>query len=371
MVSGLRRAPLQGRQSLGTSTADGLREWFVSREVVLLQLRWATLPQVERDRALASLGVTLGEDLPGLPKCQLPFTQVPPQLLAERRVVLKRGVAHVPAHETCALASYLFDRSLRDSMQKGAFMMQSEQHRLQLESVRPLLDRLGRHADACVSRRPARAATGPDDVGLSLTNFNQMLRSFPPCMLHMVLHQRGGQRLKFQGLLQLRPFLRRAGLDLPSALRWWEMELRRDMHVTKEVFEKDHRYQIEHAYGACGHGGGAHPFGCARIQGFPAPRAGQVHGCPFQRGHEGQYDLAALLGHWGLEPQGVDVVVRAARDGPPSRACAEFFRATHPWTGWGQHGPVGHPNTYLRRSMAALATRCERAAFAAPAAVAP
>eukprot|EP00959_Pyramimonas_sp_CCMP1952_P180762 3780014-Pyramimonas_sp.AAC.1 len=49
-------------------------------------------------------------------------------------------------------------------MQKGAFMMQSEQHRLQLESVRPLLDRLGRHADACVSRRPAPAATGPDDV---------------------------------------------------------------------------------------------------------------------------------------------------------------------------------------------------------------
>ena len=61
-----------------------------------------------------------------------------------------------------------------------------------------------------------KAEDGGGGVGLSLQNFEQLLfQSFPPCMRHMVLHQRAHARhLKFLGRLQLRPFLREAGLGL-------------------------------------------------------------------------------------------------------------------------------------------------------------
>ena len=65
------------------------------------------------------------------------------------------------------------------------------------------------------------AQEGGGGVGLSLQNFEEYLhQSLPPCMRHLVLHQRSVRHLKFQGRMQLRPFLRKAGLDLASALRW-------------------------------------------------------------------------------------------------------------------------------------------------------
>ena len=353
---------------LALSTVDPLSQWLVTREVVLLQQRWAKLARVEHDRALTLLGVTLGEERPGLSMYQLPFTQVPPRWVAERRVVLKRGVAHVAGCDTCALASHLFDVRLRNSMQDAARAMQSREHRPLLEIVMPLLERLRRHAEGLLTPPPAtsprlwnRSIVG-DDVGLALDNFEEMRMSFPPCMQHVILHQRTGQRLRFQGLLQLRPFLRKAGLDLPSALQWFETELRRDGHVTEEVFEREHRYQVEHAYGARGHGRGAHPFGCASIQRFPLPESGQVNGCPFQRGHESPYNLATLLGHWGLAQEGVDAVVRAAREGPPSRACAVFSaRRTR-----GRAGADMEPSVIQTITFGAAGWRGPRAGVAPP-----
>ena len=49
---------------------------------------------------------------------------------------------------------------------------------------------------------------------LSLSNFDKLLKtSFPPCMKWMVQAQRDQKkRLKHQGKLQLRPFLKEAGL---------------------------------------------------------------------------------------------------------------------------------------------------------------
>merc|ERR1712181_136160 len=86
---------------------------------------------------------------------------------------------------------------------------------------------------------------------LSLSNFDFMLKSsFPPCMRWAVEAQRDQKkRLKHQGKLQLRPFLREAGFGLQDSLSWWRREVTLDREVDESKFEKNFSYDIEHAYG--------------------------------------------------------------------------------------------------------------------------
>merc|ERR1712087_542534 len=90
------------------------------------------------------------------------------------------------------------------------------------------------------------------------------------------------KRLKHQGKLQLRPFLREAGFELKDSLAWWRQEVTRDAEIDDTKFEKNFTYDIEHAYGKKGHMKGQNAFGCASIIGFPLGSGGQVHGCPFK-----------------------------------------------------------------------------------------
>merc|ERR1719193_2299733 len=86
---------------------------------------------------------------------------------------------------------------------------------------------------------------------LTLENFEVLLpRSFPPCMRRLVEAPRAprGTRLKHQGKLQLRPFLKDAGLDLEDSITWWRKEVLRDREITPEKFTKDFQYDIEHTY---------------------------------------------------------------------------------------------------------------------------
>merc|ERR1719183_898226 len=79
---------------------------------------------------------------------------------------------------------------------------------------------------------------GDENPGLTLDNFEDYLKqSFPPCMKHLVYHQRTGRHLKFQGRLQLRPFLREAGLSLQSSLMWWKRELANDQDFKHADFQ--------------------------------------------------------------------------------------------------------------------------------------
>ena len=89
--------------------------------------------------------------------------------------------------------------------------------------------------------------------------------------LHRFLWQRGGIHLRHQGRLQLRPFLREAGLSLAGALKWWEIEMLRDSAVQPQDL-KEHAYHVEHAYGFRGHQRMAFAFGCRKISGCYAKR---------------------------------------------------------------------------------------------------
>ena len=82
---------------------------------------------------------------------------------------------------------------------------------------------------------------GPSEK-LNPQNFEQMLRrSFPPCMKWTVQAQRETKRrLKHQGKLQLRPFLKECGFTLGESVSWWRMEMCRDPEVDDAKFDKNH-----------------------------------------------------------------------------------------------------------------------------------
>lgn len=204
---------------------------------------------------------------------------------------------------------------------------------------------------------------------MTLHNFEKHLhQSFPPCMRHLVLHQRSGKHLKNLGRLQLRPFLREAGLSLAEAWKWWERELCRDPLVSPAKFREKHAYQVEHAHGANGHGRGAFAFSCRKQIGFQAPvrSTGQVHGCPFQ--HLPPDGMSELLRSWALPEEVLGHIVQRARDAGPTLACADFFAATHPTAPSDLIGPAHHPNEFLRRSCRALKGQSDRAVQAPPSA---
>lgn len=77
-----------------------------------------------------------------------------------------------------------------------------------------------------------------------------LTKSFPPCMKWLVQAQKDQRkRLKHQGKLQLRPFLKESGFDLKESVKWWKTEVTRDPEVDESKFEKNFVYDIEHAYG--------------------------------------------------------------------------------------------------------------------------
>lgn len=90
--------------------------------------------------------------------------------------------------------------------------------------------------------------------------------------------------------------------------------------------EKEHGYNIRHAYGREGHGKGLGSYGCMnKINAVPAD--GQYHGCPFKHG---QKNLLAKVQSWGVKNEKkAKKIVQIAKDGKYQHACACFFESNH------------------------------------------
>jgi len=343
---------------LAFCSTHALREWLVAKELALLTHRWERSSSRSKRRALAAAGLKpMGLGSEGLLFCSVPFTELPPHLLASRRVTLHHGMARVASVEALgALLAHSFEANLRRGMTlaaaampgvlEGELLMQSTIARLQDCGERLLT----LYAPECEA---GLAADGGGGVGLTVHNFEELLsQSFPPCMRHLVLTQRAGQHLKFLGRLQLRPFLREAGLSLAGALRWWERELCRDSSVSPEGFRGKYAYHIEYAHGKHGNGRGAFAFSCKKTIGFQQPKNMQAHGCPFRNLPPGE--LARLLPYWGVAADAAaGIVARSVSEGP-EQACVDFFAATHPGAPPDLLNPVKHPMEFIRRSRKAL-----------------
>ena len=360
---------------LAFSEPRALREWFVQKELRVFRLRWAAASEDVRAVALTTAGLvcsvdTAPDELPGTVGAtrslavSVPFTSVPPVLIAQRRVVLRHGKALLSTEDAGCVIGHLFEIHLRaalDLATAGAHHVQSH------VGFCMLVERLRACGEQIVAREEREAlpeATIDGNGGrsdfprgdLTLSNFEEQLQqSFPPCMRHMVLSQRRGQHLKDQGRLQLRFFLRQAGLPLASALQWWKVELTRDPVIDAHSFSKNYAYAIEHAYGQRGASACRAGFGCAKIIQLPFPKVHEVHGCPFKIFSSGQ--LQAALETWGVAPGARPAIWEAALAGECTKACSLCFDSTHPGSKFSGH--IRHPNAYLRWSRAHYAA-CTR-----------
>lgn len=125
------------------------------------------------------------------------------------------------------------------------------------------------------------------------------------CMSNLHRSLRRDAHLKHFGRLQYTLFLKGIGLNLEECLIFWRSSFR---NITDDTFNKDYRYNVQHAYGQVGgdmnrRGGGYSPFSCQKILTERAPGSGEAHGCPYR--HFTLDNLSALLRASGVTDRAV------------------------------------------------------------------
>ena len=167
--------------------------------------------------------------------------------------------------------------------------------------------------------------------------------------------------LKHFGRLQYTLFLKGIGLSLDDCLIFWRQAFKL---VTDDIFNKEYRYNIRHAYGDVGgdairRGRGYSPFSCQKILTEHPPSSGESHGCPYR--HFSVDNLTNLLQTTGVNDK--DVLRGVKEDVEKKRfhiACNRVFDWTHKADiahvkEQGSWSPadldtIVHPNTYFKRS---------------------
>lgn len=350
------------------------REWFIKNERKLMQLRATMLTVAQRQSFYASTGFFnfrqfdgAAADLSELQKMtvgarvfngvgqksyleetffEIPFTEIPSHFISKRKVVLKKGIAYVPNAKFTELVQEKFKRHLEEQLNVAFDGLPKAMNDTRVSNFLKGLQECGQ---TLFVAKPQRYA---DDTGekLTLQNFEIVYkRSFPPCMRRLVEAPRDlrGTRLKHQGKLQLRPFLKEAGLDMEDSINWWRQEALRDKEISTEKFAKDFQYDIEHTYGKKGHMKEQNAFGCASILNFPYPSVGQVHGCPFK--HMELEHLNAMMKSWGVPESAVGDINEQLVNGKHYQlACQSYFRGMHP--GSGGDGVGNHPDQFYQAS---------------------
>lgn len=273
------------------------------------------------------------------------FTALPPQLLAQRRAKLHRGMATVEREDFLFLLCQCFRRHLQTVLHQGAqhveaLLQDNGPLKQTVDALRPQLEPF---------LLPYKDGVA-DEVKLSLSNFQELhQKSFPPCMQYLVNFQSSGRHLKHLGRKQLRPLLREAGLPLDEALTWWRREFLRDVTVTQEAFESEHFYHIKHAYGMQGKRKAAYGWSCWKTLDqtlFPVPKAMEAHGCPFKS--LPAEELRQLLRQHGGGEDTLEMEVSHAPDIAVEQVyCGWVFQRRHPGS---EFQAMKHPMQFLRRS---------------------
>lgn len=204
----------------------------------------------------------------------------------------------------------------------------------------------------------ASAVPGAD---ISARNIDSLSSSFPLCMQNLHIALRRDKHLKHYGRLQYTLFLKGIGLSLDECLIFWRTGFSK---ITDDVFNKEYRYNVRHAYGDVGgdsnrRGTGYKPYSCQRILTEHPPGPGESHGCPYR--HFSLDNLTSLLQQTGIKDQSVLRGVKEDKEKQKYHlACNRVFEYAHAKEiakvkadgSWGldQLETLVHPNDYFKRS---------------------
>ena len=250
------------------------RRWLARSELKLFHRRWDADAKVKR-RARGSIGAWNGRivdafvaafDLPlwraaaqqrgGPPMYRVPW-ELASRLVAQRRVVVRDGVAFVARGEMREVIAARLETELYDSLD-AAYASRA----LLPVRLRPILAKTAALADKAIARWAM--ATGGDEsdnrgggafaarrLPMSAATLGQhAVTSFPACMRVMVhsLTQPPTYHLKHEGRIELVTFFRSVGLPLDDAVA-----VMRSNFLTKisaaQWEKKKYAYSIRHIYG--------------------------------------------------------------------------------------------------------------------------
>ncbi|KOS17262.1 putative DNA primase large subunit [Escovopsis weberi] len=280
-----------------------------------------------------------------------------PELVEARRVYLRAGKAYVPAREQSSMVVAEFTSRLERQLELTARALPrlDEDDRLT-----PILNHLSKNfitPDAAY----VSGSGPPGGAEMTAANVPNLAAHFPACMAHLQRSLRRDAHLKHYGRLQYTLFLKGIGLGLEECLLFWRGSFHK---ITDDVFNKEYRYNVRHAYGDVGgdsnrRGGGYSSFSCQKILTEHLPGPGESHGCPYR--HFDAENLAGLVQAMGMDDDGV---LRAVMEDKKQQkyhiACNRVFEYLHKaeikkakdegvMTA-AQLDTIVHPNEYFKRS---------------------
>ncbi|KAI2643384.1 DNA primase, large subunit [Xylaria nigripes] len=362
---------------LAFASTEDLRRRFSRVETMLFRLRLNDEGSVERNAFIQSINLDCEQvteeerikyrdeltSVVGLKKGNEDETWIKvdwervPDLVETRRVFVKAGKAYVPSKEQSSMVIAEFAQRLDRALELTARALPrlDEDDRLA-----PVLNHLAKNfitPDASYVNSTS-SAVGAD---ISARNVDALSAQFPLCMQNLHRNLRRDAHLKHFGRLQYTLFLKGIGLNLEECLIFWRSSFNR---ITDDVFNKEYRYNVRHAYGDVGgdsnrRGGGYSPFSCQKILTEHPPGPGEAHGCPYR--HFNLENLIGLLQSVGITDRSVLQGVKEDKQGQKFHmACNRVFEYVHKneikkakdesvMTA-AQLETIVHPNEYFKRS---------------------
>ncbi|KAF8324690.1 eukaryotic and archaeal DNA primase, large subunit-domain-containing protein [Cantharellus anzutake] len=348
---------------------DELRGKFVRAETDLFRVRFAEAKQAERDAFLASKrfsGEPISDDEKAQLKRQLmdttfsirteedfakenfyrvPWTKVT-DLVAQRRVFLKRGHAYVPSTLQSSIIFQEFQARLANALELTARALPrlDEDDRLL-----PIITHFSQGFLAGVAGEHGRSVGQYGDAVTADMIDDLAWKHFPLCMRHVHGGLRQNRHLKHQGRLQYTLFLKVLGLPIDEAIHFWRASYGNTM--SDDRFNKEYRYNIRHSYGLEGGRKNYPARDCRCIIMENPPAVTETHGCPFR--HFSTSNLqSAINGYYGIPIMSEEMsdIIRAVEMRHYHVACTRVFELTHDGEGLGDGESVTHPNKYVARS---------------------
>ena len=367
---------------LAFSATEDLRRRFARLETTLFRMRflnndsrdrqsfidslsfdWLRVTQEEKDELGAEMAAVAPPRRNALPEednwFKVEWTRVP-ELVESRRVLLRRGMAYVPAREQTSMVVGEFSRRLDAALEQTARALPrlDEDDRLS-----PILKHLSQNFTAPGSTYTSDSSVDAEMGGpVSAGQIDALSQHFPLCMRNLHMQLRKNNHLKHYSRLQYTLFLKGIGLSLEECLVFWRQSFKL---ITDDTFNKEYRYNVRHAYGDVGgdanrRGRGYTPYSCQKLLTEPLPGPGQNHGCPYRT--YGDDNLIGLLEATGVRDK---ELLRGVRDDVKKQrfhiACNRVFEWSHRTEIkkvkddgiWGQDqlDTIVHPNVYFKRSL--------------------
>eukprot|EP01024_Parvocaulis_polyphysoides_P030643 TRINITY_DN2790_c0_g2_i2.p1 TRINITY_DN2790_c0_g2~~TRINITY_DN2790_c0_g2_i2.p1 ORF type:complete len:378 (+),score=36.16 TRINITY_DN2790_c0_g2_i2:73-1206(+) len=201
---------------------------------------------------------------------KVPFEKVP-DLVAQRKVLVKAGFAFVFLHQLPSLLVGFYREKLSHALSKVCAKWYNYLKEREKDRLTPLVEGLSQRYLG-----PDASQFAANEGSVHLPDIPKLAKEyFPLCMQNLYNKLRDENHLKHAGRLQLGLFLKGIGLPLEEALQFWKQEF--SNKVTSEKFDKEYAYNIRHNYGKEGKRVSYNPQSCVKIIN-QTPGVGEYHG---------------------------------------------------------------------------------------------